>query len=165
MGGLSTSLMKYTGCWTLWTCASIDLWATSVVLTTWVVHERYRYNSSPFCPSCPLIGAVSTGGVERKAFSSSSALCASSVHLNVSSFLRSLKNGRPRSPSHEMNLPSAAMQPVSFCTCFWEVSGCMLVMAVIFSGLASMPRLLTMKPSSLPDGTLNMHFSWLSFHL
>jgi hypothetical protein len=29
----------------------------------------------------------------------------------------------------------------------------MLVMAEIFSGLASMPRWLMMKPSSLPDGT------------
>jgi hypothetical protein len=39
----------------------------------------------------------------------------------------------------------------------------MLVMAEIFSGLASMPRWLMMKPSSLPDGTPKMHLFGLSF--
>jgi hypothetical protein len=38
------------------------------------------------------------------------------------------------------------------------------VMAVIFSGLASMPRLLTMNPSNLPDGTPKTHLFGLSFH-
>jgi hypothetical protein len=39
----------------------------------------------------------------------------------------------------------------------------MLVMAEIFSGLASMPRWLMMKPSSLPDGTPKTHLFGLSF--
>jgi hypothetical protein len=39
----------------------------------------------------------------------------------------------------------------------------MLVMAEIFSGLASMSRWLMMKPSSLPDGTPNTHLFGLSF--
>jgi hypothetical protein len=39
----------------------------------------------------------------------------------------------------------------------------MLVMAEIFSGLASMPRWLMMKPSSLLDGTLKTHVFGLSF--
>jgi hypothetical protein len=39
----------------------------------------------------------------------------------------------------------------------------MLVMAEIFSGLASMPRWLMMKPSSLPDGTPKTHLLGLSF--
>jgi hypothetical protein len=39
----------------------------------------------------------------------------------------------------------------------------MLVMAEIFSGLASMPRWLMMKPSSFLDGTPKMHLFGLSF--
>jgi hypothetical protein len=39
----------------------------------------------------------------------------------------------------------------------------MLVMAEIFSGLASMPRWLMMKPSTLPDGTLKTQLFGLSF--
>jgi hypothetical protein len=39
----------------------------------------------------------------------------------------------------------------------------MLVMAEIFSGLASMPRWLMMKPSSFPDGTPKTHLFRLSF--
>jgi hypothetical protein len=38
----------------------------------------------------------------------------------------------------------------------------MLVMAEIFSGLASMPRWLMMKPSSLPDGTPEDHV-WFEY--
>jgi hypothetical protein len=39
----------------------------------------------------------------------------------------------------------------------------MLVMAEIFSGLASMLQWLMMKPSSLPDGTPKMQLFGLSF--
>jgi hypothetical protein len=39
----------------------------------------------------------------------------------------------------------------------------MLVMAEIFSGLASMPHWLIMKPSSLPDGTPKTNLFGLSF--
>ena len=41
----------------------------------------------------------------------------------------------------------------------------MYQMALTFVGLASMPRLLTMKLSSFPDGTPNTHLAGLSFHL
>jgi hypothetical protein len=39
----------------------------------------------------------------------------------------------------------------------------MLVMVEIFSGLASMPWWLMMKPSSLPEGTPKTHLFGLSF--
>jgi hypothetical protein len=39
----------------------------------------------------------------------------------------------------------------------------MLMMAAIFSGLASMPCSETMNPRSMPRGTLKTHFSGLSF--
>jgi hypothetical protein len=45
------------------------------------------------------------------------------------------------------------MHPVSFWMTLMHVGAFMLVMAEIFSKLASMPRWLMMKPSSLPEGT------------
>jgi hypothetical protein len=39
---------------------------------------------------------------------------ANSVHWNLSCRLSSLKKGNPRSPSWEINLFMAAVQPVSF---------------------------------------------------
>jgi hypothetical protein len=56
------------------------------------------------------------------------------------------------------------MHPLSFHTSLMQVGAFMLVMVVIFSGLASMPRWLMMKPSSLPKGTPKMHLLGLSFH-
>jgi hypothetical protein len=44
-----------------------------------------------------------------------------------------------------------------------HVGAFILVMAEIFSGLASMPRWLMMKSSSLPDGTPKTHLFGLSF--
>jgi phage protein U len=44
-----------------------------------------------------------------------------------------------------------------------HVGAFMLVIAEIFSGLTLMPRLLMMKPSSLPDGTPKTHLFDLSF--
>ena len=54
-----------------------------------------------------------------------------------------------------MNLLKAAIHPVSFIRSFLLLGGFMNLMALTFVGLASMPRLLTMKPSSIPDGTPN----------
>jgi hypothetical protein len=62
-----------------------------------------------------------------------------------------------------MNLFRAAMHPVSFCTYLMHVGAFMLVMAEIFSGLASMSWWLMIKPSSLPDGTPKTHLFGLSF--
>jgi hypothetical protein len=74
-----------------------------------------------------------------------------------------LKKGSPRSPSFEINLFKAAMHPVSFWTSLMQLGALMLVMEEIFSGLASMPRWLRMKPSSFPDGTPKTHLFGLSF--
>jgi hypothetical protein len=63
-----------------------------------------------------------------------------------------------------MNLSRAAIYPVSFCTSMIVAGASMSVMAVIFTGLASIPRLLTMNLSKFPNGTPNMHFVGLSFH-
>jgi hypothetical protein len=83
--------------------------------------------------------------------------------MNFSWCLSSLKKGSPCSPRFEINLFRAAMHPVSFWTSLMDVGAFMLVMAEIFSGLASMLRWLMMKPSSLPEGTPKMHLFGLSF--
>ena len=113
----------------------------------------------------PSSGAVKTGGVVRKSFSSWNALEASSFHSNLSDFLRSFKKGRPLPMSRLMNLLNAAMHPVSFIRSYLLLGGFMYLMALTLVGLASMPWLLTMKPGSFSDGTLNTHLVGLSFHL
>jgi hypothetical protein len=62
-----------------------------------------------------------------------------------------------------MNLFRAAMHLVSFWTFLMDVGAFMLMMAEIFSGLASMPRWLMMKLSSLPEGRPKTHLFGLSF--
>ena len=64
-----------------------------------------------------------------------------------------------------MNRLKVAMHPVSFIRSFLLLEGFMNLMALTLVGLASMPRLLTMKPGSFPDGTPNTHLVGLSFHL
>jgi hypothetical protein len=49
-----------------------------------------------------------------------------------------------------MNLFRAAIQPVNFCTSLIVGGAPISVMAMIFTGLASMPRLLMMNPSNFP---------------
>jgi hypothetical protein len=63
-----------------------------------------------------------------------------------------------------MNLFRAAIQLVSFCTSLIVAGAPMSVMAVIFIGLASIPRLLMMNPSNFPDGTPKMNLVGLSFY-
>jgi hypothetical protein len=62
-----------------------------------------------------------------------------------------------------MNLFKAAMHRVSFCTSLMQVGAFILVMAEIFSRLASMPRWLMMKPSSFPYSMPKTHLFGLSF--
>jgi hypothetical protein len=71
--------------------------------------------------------------------------------------------GRPFSPRRKMKRLRAAKHPMTLCTPFKSLIGPMLVMAVIFFGLASMPRSETMNPRSMPHGTPKTHFSGLSF--
>ena len=83
----------------------------------------------------------------------SSASAASVVHSNLSCHFRSLKKGNPRSPSLDKNRFKVAKQPVSFWTSLMVAGASIAMMALIFSGLASIPQLLTMNPSSFPEGT------------
>jgi hypothetical protein len=62
------------------------------------------------------------------------------VELDVALKQCNLKKGSPRSPSREMNLFKGTMQPMSFWTSLIVRGASMAVMAVIFSGFASIPR-------------------------
>jgi hypothetical protein len=56
------------------------------------------------------------------------------------------------------------MHLVSLCTFLCDRGASILMMASIFSGLASIPRWLSMNLSNFPAGTPKTHFSGLSFH-
>ena len=64
-----------------------------------------------------------------------------------------------------MNQLRAAKLPVIICTPLTLRIGPMLEMAMIFSGMASMPRSDTMYPSSFPFGTPKTHFLRFSLML
>src|SRR6266498_2924138 len=132
---------------------------TTAVLTTCEVAAMYNSNGSSG------MGGTNTGGQVRNSLSSSKACCASGVHWNLSCFFKSLYKGIARSPRWETKRLSAAMQPVSLCTSFSLVGEFILKMSLSFSGLTSMPRYDTMKPSNFPDGTPKTHFSGFNFHL
>jgi hypothetical protein len=63
-----------------------------------------------------------------------------------------------------MNLFRAAIHPVSFCTSLIVAGASMPVMAMSFTGLASIPRSLMINPSNFPYGTPKTHLVGLSFH-
>jgi len=72
--------------------------------------------------------------------------------------------GNPFSVDRAINLFRAANLPVSFCTFFLLVGGCMFVIAMTLSGLASIPLAETTQPSSFPFWMSKIHFSGLSLH-
>jgi hypothetical protein len=114
--------------------------------------------------SLAFIGCVRTGGDVRNCLSSTKAVLASSDHSNFSFALRSLKNGKPFSPSLDMNRLRAAMHPVHLWMSLMHLAGFIFMTAFTFFGLGRMPSWLTMLPNNMPDGTPNMHFLGFSFH-
>src|SRR3954470_14989601 len=139
--------------------SSASLSATNAALTTWLVAARYSSNFS-----CGL-GATSIGVEDRYLFKSCSAASAFGVHFIGPAFFKILKNGRARSADLEINLLRAATQPASFRTSLTRAGASICSMALILSGLASIPRWDTKNPRSLPEGTPNTHFSGLSLRL
>jgi hypothetical protein len=78
------------------------------------------------------LGAIRTEGDVRNCLSSAKAVLASFDHSNFWFALRSLKNGRPLSPSRDMNQLRAAMHPVSFWMSLMHLGGFILITALIF---------------------------------
>ncbi|KAM2706140.1 hypothetical protein EV1_035261 [Malus domestica] len=92
------------------------------------------------------------------------ALAHSSVHVMYFLFpLSALKKGAHMSVALEMNLVKAATLPVRLWMSFEVIGYFMSRIALIFSGLASMPRWLIMKPKNLPEPTPKAHL--LGFNL
>src|SRR6187401_3632643 len=114
--------------------SSDSLSATNAALTTWLVAAKYSNNFS-----CGL-GATSIGGEERYRFKSCSAASASGVHFIGPAFFNIMKNGRARSADLEINLLRAATQPTSLRTSLTCFGASICSMALILSGLASIPR-------------------------
>src|SRR3954471_24815428 len=99
------------------------------------------------------LGATSIGAEDRYFFRSCSAASASGVHFTGPAFFKILKNGRARYADLEIKLLGAATQPASLRTSLTQVSASICSMALILSGLASIPRGDTKNPRSLPEGT------------
>jgi hypothetical protein len=72
-------------------------------------------------------------------------LSASSVQTKGPDFHRSLKNGRARSASPEINRLSTAKRSMSFCTSLMWAGGRITSIVLIFSGLTSIPWCKTKK--------------------
>src|SRR3954467_8433508 len=111
----------------------------------------------------PGSGAARIGTEERTSLSCFNAASASSVHVNLSTFFSNLYSGRAFSPSRLTNRLTAATQPVSRWMSFRHVGRFMFKMALIFSGLTSIPHWETMKPNSLSAGTPKTHFLGLIY--
>jgi hypothetical protein len=99
----------------------------------------------------------------RYRLSSWNASFTSSIQMKGPDFRRSLKNRRACSASLEINQLNAVKQPMCFYTSLMRVGGRIALTVLIFSGLASIPRCKTRKPSSLPTVTLNTHLSGFNF--
>src|SRR3954470_15717632 len=105
------------------------------------------------------------GAEERISLSYFNDVSALSVHVNLSAFFSNLYSGRAFSPSRLTNRLTAATQHVSRWMSFRHVGRFMFKMALIFSGLTSIPCWETMKPNSLPAGTPKTHFLGLGIML
>jgi hypothetical protein len=85
-------------------------------------------------------GATITGGDVRYRLSSWNASSASFVQTKGPDLYKSLKNGRARPASLEINRLSMAKQPVSFYTSLMQAGGRISSIVLIFFGFASIPR-------------------------
>ena len=99
----------------------------------------------------------------RYVFKSWKALWHSSVHSNA--FFRTLKNGKHLSVALETNLLRAATRPVRDCTSLIFCGGFISRIALIFSGLASIPLCETMNPRNFPEATPKAHLLGFNFIL
>ena len=88
----------------------------------------------------------------------------SGVHLKLRlpRFISS-KNGMHLSVAFEINLLSTATFLARLCTSLICFGYLIFRIAIIWSGLISIPRELTMNPWNFPDATPNEHFKGFSF--
>src|ERR1044072_6980910 len=105
----------------------------------------------------PSWGLVRVGGVASIFLSFSKATSHSSDHLKFLSFFMHLNIGAEILPLCGMNLDKVAIFPVKRSTSLTDVGLFMLIMALHFSGLASIPRAEIMYPKNFPPVIPNEH--------
>lgn len=106
---------------------------------------------------CMICSQVRIEGCDRYCFSSSKATTHSSVHSKFFHLWRSWKNSRHRSADLEMNLFKVAIVLISFCTSFGFRGGCKYLIALMWSGLTSIPWCVIMLPKNFPELTPKDH--------
>src|SRR3954469_23112088 len=105
------------------------------------------------------LGAVRIGAWFSCFLSDSRASSASLSHTKLSDFRKSRYRGIVVSPSRLMNRLRAATHPVIRWAPLIDAGFWRVMIALIFSGFASMPLSDTMYPRSLPAGTPKVHLA------
>jgi hypothetical protein len=151
--------MKYTRtCWVaLFLFYHISFSCTRALLSAVCDAETYRMRGWP--------GSVldNVGSCWMYSLRSSKAFWCSGPHSKLLEPLSTVKKGKLNLASFDMNLLSVAILPISFWTSFLDYIGFMCIMALILSGLTSIPFIDTRHPNTFPLCTRNTHFSGLSF--
>jgi len=81
----------------------------------------------------------------------------SSFHVNLADFLSNCMMGWICSASLERKREMAVRRPMRRCTSLTLVGVRISMIALHFSGLASIPHWVSMNPRNLPQSTPNMH--------
>jgi hypothetical protein len=140
-----TSDTKYTGNWyfAVLSLCLISFSTTRALLTAECVAGTYKMWG---CPYSRLDSVCKCSGY---CFRSSKACCCSAPQSTFVEPRNVLKKGRLFSASFAMNLLSAAMRPINFCTSFLVCGGCIWMIALILSGMFSIPLVETKQPPCL----------------
>ena len=109
------------------------------------------------------LGAARIGAWVRYFLSDSRASSASLSQTKLSDFRKSQYRGIAFSPSRMINRLRAATHPVIRWTPLIDAGFWRVMIALIFSGFASMPLSDTMYPRSLPAGTPKVYLAGFSF--
>jgi len=145
--------MKYTGCWILadsWTRAALIVWSVAMIYT-----RRGR---------C-IFGLWRIGGDVGVVLRFWKNVSQSSFQENFVDFLRSWIMGQVCTTNFGRNLDIAVRRPIMRWTYLTLVGLHISMIALHFSGLASMLRCVSMKPRNLPLSMPKMNFSGLSLRL
>jgi len=133
-----------------WTRAALTVWSVAII-----------YTSRGRCTS----GLRRIEGDVRVVFRSWKIFSQSSLQENFADFLRTWMMGRVCLASLGRNLDMAVRRPTRRSTSLTLVELRISIIALNFSGLASILHCLSMKPKNFPLSTLKTHFSGLSLRL
>jgi len=146
-------MVKYMGCWVL------SFYWTSVKLTAFVDPAMYIIRGRERS------GLARTGWVVRSCFKVLKFCSHVSSQANLVDFFRSWIISLVLSANFGRKREMAVSLPTSRCTSLMFAGLLISMMVWHFSGLASIPPCVSMKPRNFPPSTPNVHFSWLSLML